>query len=130
MQLETAAERVRLAVGSLGAVADLPKAIRELQQQTEQMVQLAGGLTEEYQSLLSELAMQREVSLRLCAMGSNQPSLEYWREKESEIRRELRGEDDMRPGGSAAASPQPTEEPETWGSDEIEVGTDAEDPSP
>ena len=88
MQLKAAVDQVRTVVGSLSVMGDVPKVIQELKEQTERISQLADALTDDYQTLLAELEMQREVALQLCWAGSHLP-LEYWRNKEAEIRSRL-----------------------------------------
>jgi hypothetical protein len=79
----------------------LPEALRELEAQTTRVVQLADALAEDYETLLEELEVQREVTIRLCSTPASLGTPEWWREWEARVRQQVKDEREQRDAESA-----------------------------
>lgn len=98
LQRRSQASRVRSvltqtqqALSSLqGAGLDqVPVVIQQVQEQTKRASALAEALADDYETVLGEVEIQREVTLRLCAaVGVMRPDLplHQWRELENQTR--------------------------------------------
>jgi hypothetical protein len=91
------------AVASLQGVGleRLPEAIRDLEAQTTRAVQLADALAEDYETLLEELEIQREVTIRLCSTPASLGSNDWWHEWEGRVRQQVKDERERRNAESA-----------------------------
>lgn len=83
--------QVQSAVHALKGAEDLPKAIRDLRDQTARVEVLAGALADDYECLVVELEVQREVFLRLVATERG-THLDIWRTREASIREQVMAE--------------------------------------
>ena len=83
-RLKTAVDGIQVAMSKLVDIGALPQVLLELRDQTSRVSLLADALAGDYEMLLSELEIQREVTLRVLAEVSPAGA---WRDAEERHRR-------------------------------------------
>jgi hypothetical protein len=94
-KLHEAVTQVQSAVQALSGTTELPKVIKDLEEQTARLEMLANALADDYETLSAEIEIQREVSLRLQAVVFEKPldaPLDAWRRLESTLRMQVMSE--------------------------------------
>lgn len=66
----------------------VPAVVQQLQEQTQRVTALADALADDYETLLAELEIQRDVTVRLFSVAETDPemTLDQWRELENKAR--------------------------------------------
>lgn len=87
-QLKAAVDGIQAAVSTLGQMGAVPEVLQDLKAQTQRVSLLADALAGDYETLLSQLEIQREVTLRMLSEASDATGNRYdWRDAEERHRR-------------------------------------------